>query len=312
MNRTPTPKSFKSGDTRATQLQQEIDPSQQPQQKTRQSDKALLARLDDCSSVELEQLRQRQARINARFTQAETDDLCESWRTARHDRPVGLKDEADKQDPVDPALLFTQFTGEGLLPLVKRQSLLMHNFADLESQRLLYGWPTFQQTLQPFFRPVHYEIYGRQASRPYTPPLNERSLVQNALIHSHFQPDVVRCQDLALALEAMLNAVLCRLLLHDTRLALVLEWNDTKDFWLVVGFRVRYCTEVESQGAKVTLEALKNESLQLCRQDLVDEAVGEMADFETEQQLKLDLGWLRRALRHSTVCYLYCGYVKRV
>lgn len=307
MNRTPTPKSFKSDETRNTQLHQEMDP--QRHGRARQSDKALLARLDDCSVEELEQLRRRQCKINDRFAQEDAQELCALVRD-RPNRPLQLQSEQEK-NPLDVALLFSQFTGEKLLPIVKKQTLLTHNFSDSESLRALYGWTAFQSILQPFFRPVHYEVYVKLTSKPYTLPLNERSQVQNALIHSHFNPYTIKCLDLVLPLESMLNAVLGRVILHDTRVLLVMEWNENQTFWLIVGFRVHYALEMDTSGAKTTLEALKQEALQLCRQDLVDESVGEMADFETEQQVKLDLGWLRRALRQGTLSYMYCAYAKR-
>lgn len=307
MNRTPTPKSFKSGETRNVQLHHEMDP--QRHARAQQSEKTLLAHLDDCSAEELEQLRRRQSRINEKFPQQETQELCDLVRN-RPDRPLQMLQEKEKNG-LDIALLFSQFTGESLLPLAKRQTLMTHNFNDSESLRALYAWTAFQSVLQPFFRPIHYEVYVKMTSRPYTQPLNERSQVQNALIHSHFNPHIVKCLDLILPLESMLNAVLGRVLLHDTRLLLLFEWNENQTFWLIVGFRLAYTLEMNTTNAKTTLEALKQEALQLCRQDLVDEAVGEMADFETEQQLKLDLCWLRHALKQATLSYMYCAYAKR-
>lgn len=309
MNRRPTPKSFKAQQEHPLQAHQADDAKEQP--RARPSENKLRSNLDECSPDELEFLRRKQQLINSRFS---SDDVLDAEFHLRNRPfvPVVLKPEHMTRT-LQPERLFAQFTEQAIAPLLQRQRWLLHNIESQREQRELCEWVRYND-VNAFFRPVHYALHTRQMPRlaPTTTTNvrpSPRTSMQYTLVESSLATaDGVQASLIVLALETQLNAILTRILLRDTRALFVLEWRDTPEIVLVVGFTVSYRACQHEEGAKTTLVALAESLIELGRDDFDNEAVDEAPVQQPGLDTQYDRGWLRQALRKASLRYMYAAF----
>jgi hypothetical protein len=177
----------------------------------------------------------------ARFSQEEVDHMRADLLQARM-KPVVF--EPRRHYVLNAARLFQQLeralarTQAGKAPRD-----LLHNFKrDSAMHRKLFDWAPLE-TVRGLLGPVHHQIFvcgaQAQAERPRPrAPLTSRVELQNALIHSHWQPyPHCPCALLVHRLEVLLNAVLQRVLVQQKLRCcalFVLEWSEAPRFQCVV------------------------------------------------------------------------------
>ena len=307
MNRRPTPKSFA---TPQHPLQTHQD-DEKERARARPSENKLRSNLDECSPDELEFLRRKQQLINSRFSNDEALDAEYHLRN-RPFVPVVLKPEHLTR-ALHPERLFTQFTEQSITPLLQRQRWLLHNIESQREQRELCEWVRYND-VNAFFRPVHYALHTRQLPRlaPTTTTNvrpSARTSMQYTLVESSLATaDGVQALTVIMALETQLNAILSRILLRDSRALFVLEWRDTPEIVLVVGFTISYRATQHEEGAKTTLVALAENLIELARDEFDNEAVDEAPVQQIGLDVHYDRGWLRQALRKASLRYMYAAF----
>jgi hypothetical protein len=274
--------------------------------------------VEGCSTEELKRLKKELEKTNKYFTDAEIDDLKLLLAT-KMDETITIA----KQKPmaIDYNLLFQQMNTKN------QQGHLFHNFTRKEkTYEKLYEWPMFCNTIEPFFKPIHFRIFKKasgnlaSSSSPQQQHINDevmtisnKTQLQNILIFSHFKTlNKITCQTIIGSLECELQCLLTEAVILGDTVCFLFEWINANPFLFIIGFRIDFKLKEEEktdESVKRTLKTFESQYYKLNREDILGEDSTKSKD--STKKPVFNIRWLRRAIRDASLSYLYYAYAKR-
>ena len=145
---------------------------------------------------------------------------------------------------------------------------LIHQFkrGTVEYQRL-YKWPKFTELIEPFVKPIHYNIATKSGPlpRPQQPStmhpltLSNRELhvgIQDRLIESHYSVMSLILPELIEPVERVLDATLIKLIVVKDLVFMFFEWVDAMPFVFMMAFQLLYREDESARFASHTIVTL--------------------------------------------------------
>lgn len=273
--------------------------------------------VEGCSTEELKRLKRELEKTNKHFTDEEIDDLKLLLAT-KMDETITIA----KQKPmaIDYNLLVQQMNTKN------HQGLLFHNFTKKEkTYEKLYEWPMFSNTIEPFFKPIHFRIFKKggddlasssSSSSQHADEVmavSNKTQLQNILILSHFKRlNKTTCQTIIGSLECELQCLLTEAIILGDTVCFLFEWINANPFLFIIGFRIDFKLKEEEktdESVKTTLKTFESRHYKLNREDILGE--DSTKSKGSTKKAAFNIRWLRRATRDASLSYLYYAYAKR-
>lgn len=145
---------------------------------------------------------------------------------------------------------------------------LIHQFkrGSVEYQRL-YKWPKFTALIEPFIKPIHYNLSTKQCPSSRVQPslamhpltLSNRELhvgIQDRLIESHYSVMSLLLPEMIEPVERVLDATLIKLLVVKDLVFMFFEWEEAMPFVFMMAFLLIYREDESARFARHTVVTL--------------------------------------------------------